>query len=128
MKNNIYAVFLALVISICVLSDISATGRQKRKEADKYKTLACYPARSIPDSIAFPEDTTQYSIRMKGQRNTITMNGKKVIATTDTTEKQNSIRVIGMGNKISINQPDQKSKANITQQGKNNRIQISQHK
>ena len=125
-KINFYTGFLALAISIYSISDILATERQQRKGTAKYKTMANYPARASPGSRASPEDTTQYSIRMEGQSNDITINGKKMGTTPDTTEKQNNIRVRGEGNTVTINQTDQTSEVNISQQGKNNRIKIIQ--
>jgi len=46
--------------------------------------------------------------------------------TPDTITKKNRVFVSGQGNKISIIQDDQKSEVIITQQGKNNKINISQ--
>ena len=119
-KNNFYTGFLVILFSLYSITDILATERQSRDSTARYKTAARYPAR------ASPVDTTQYSIQMEGQSNSITINGKKLVSTCDTTENQNNIRVRGEGNTIIINQTDQKSEVSVTQKGKNNQVKISQ--
>jgi len=119
-KNNLYTGFLVILLSLYSLTDIIANERQNRKEATWNKTEAKCLAR------ASPEDTTQYSIQMEGQSNNITINGKKMVSTCDTTEKQNNIRVRGERNTIIINQTDQKSEVSVSQKGKRNQVKISQ--
>ena len=120
MKNNFYTGFLMILFSLYSITDILATERQNNAKAARNKTAERFQA------SASPLDTTQYSIQMEGQSNSIKINGKKMVSTCDTTEKQNNIRVRGEGNTIIINQTDQKSEVSVTQKGKNNQVKISQ--
>ena len=119
-KNNLYTGFLVILLSFYSITEIRATERQNRKTVEGNKTTVKCPA------IASPNDTTQYSIQMEGQLNSITINGKKMVSTCDTTEKQNNIRVRGERNTIIINQTDQKSEVSVSQKGKRNQVKISQ--
>ncbi|MDD4968609.1 MAG: hypothetical protein PHT07_04185 [Paludibacter sp.] len=119
-KNKLYTGLLILILSLCALTEISTIGMQQKKRTARYLTAASYPAR------ASPGDSTNYSIRMKGRSNSVTINGKVVVSPCDTTEKQNNIRVHGEENTVTIEQTDQNSKVNITQQGKKNQIHITQ--
>jgi len=94
--------------------------RQKRTGSARCKTEVS-PAPRAP-----PADTLQFSVQINGQTNTVIINGKKMETTPDTITKKNRVFVSGQGNKISIIQDDQKSEVIITQQGKNNKINISQ--
>jgi len=125
-RNNLYMIFLVFLVSFYSITDLFASDRQNRKGSAKYKTTANYPARASPGARASPEDTTQYSIKMDGRSNTIILNGKMLVTSPDTTEKQNNIRVTGEGNSVTLHLTDLKSEVNITQQGKNNHIKISQ--
>ena len=120
LKNNLYKGFMIILLSLYSITDIIATERQNRNGAAGYKTAERFPI------SASPVDTTQYSIQMEGQSNSITVNGKKMVSTCDTTENQNNIRVRGEGNTIIINQTDKKSEVSVTQKGKNNQVKISQ--
>ena len=119
-KSNLYTGLLIILLSFYSITDNLAIERQHQDSTARYKTATRYPAR------ASPIDTTQYSIQMKGQSNSITINGKKMVSTCDTTEKQNNIRVRGEGNTIVINQTDRKSEVSVTQHGKSNQVKISQ--
>jgi len=120
MQNNNNTGLLFLILSLCTLTEFSTTWMQQPKHAVHYLTAASYPARASPD------DSTQYSIRIKGQSNSIIVNGKVIVATCDTTQKQNNIQVRGDGNTVTIKQTDQQSEVNINQQGKKNQIHIIQ--
>jgi len=120
MKNNLYTCFLIILFSLYSITDNLATERQNSTKVVGYKTAERFPI------SASPVDTTQYSIQMEGQSNSLTINGKKMVSTCDTTEKQNNIRVRGEGNTIIIKQTDQKSEVSVTQKGKNNQVKISQ--
>jgi len=120
MKNNLYTCFLIILFSLYLITDNLATERQNNTKAARYKTAERFPA------SASLVDTTQYSIQMEGQSNSLTINGKKMVSTCDTTEKQNNIRVRGEGNTIIIKQTDRQSEVSVTQKGKNNQIKISQ--
>ena len=120
MKNNLYTGFLIILFSLYSITDNLATERQNNTKAARYKTAERFPA------SASPVDTTQYSIQMEGQSNSIKINGKKMVSTCDTTEKQNNIRVRGEGNTIIIKQTDRQSEVSVTQKGKNNQVKISQ--
>ena len=120
MKNNLYTGFLVILLSLYSVTDIKATEKQSRNGVGRNSSVAKCPAR------ASPVDTTQYSIQMEGQSNSITINGKKMVSTCDTTEKQNNIRVRGEENTIIINRTDQKTEVSVTQKGKNNQVKISQ--
>ena len=120
MQNNNKTGLLILILSLCTLTEFSTSVMQQPNLAVHYLTAARYPARASPD------DSTEYSIRVKGQSNTIIVNGKVVLATCDTTEKQNNIQVCGEGNTVTIKQTDQQSEVNINQQGKKNQIHIIQ--
>ena len=120
-KNNHYTGLLVILLSFYFITDNLATERQNQDSTTRYKTAARYPVRASPTT-----DTTQYSIQMKGQSNSVTINGKKMVSTCDTTEKQNNIRVRGGGNTIIINQTDRQSEVSVTQKGKNNQVKISQ--
>ena len=125
-KNNLYMGLLVLLISLYSITDFFTNGRQDRTAPAGSKNTPFCLARASPDSRASPGDTTQYSIRISGQSNTITINSKKMVSTPDTTEKPNNIKVRGEGNTITINQTDHTSEVNVTQKGKNNQIKISQ--
>ena len=120
MQNNNKTGLLILILSLCTLTEFSTSVMQQPNQAVHYLTSARYPARASPD------DSTQYSIRVKGQSNSIIVNGKVIVATCDTTQKQNNIQVCGEGNSVTIKQTDQQSEVNITQQGKKNQIHIIQ--
>jgi len=120
-KNKLYTGLLVLILSLCALTELSTIGMQQKKRTARYLTAASYPAR------ASPGDSTNYSIQMKGQSNTVTINGEVVVSSCDTTEKQNNIRVEGEENTVTIKQTDQKSEMNITQKGKKNQIHISKN-
>jgi len=127
-KNNLYTGYLFLTLSLYSIADLSATDRQNRTGSVKYTTMANYPVNTSPGARASPGDTTEYSIQMEGESNTIILNGRILVTTPDTTEKANNIRVTGEGNKVILNQTDQPSEVNIVQKGKNNQIKISQTK
>ena len=120
MQNNNKTGLLILILSLCTQTEFSTSVMQQPNQAVHYLTSARYPARASPD------DSTQYSIRVKGQSNSIIVNGKVIVATCDTTQKQNNIQVCGEGNTVTIKQTDQQSEVNINQQGKKNQIHIIQ--
>ena len=75
-----------------------------------------------------PSDTANYSIQINGQSNILKINSEQQTeAQTGKTEIPNTVKVNGEGNIVSVNQPDKKSKVNISQNGKNNQISISQN-
>ena len=127
-KKNLYTGILILLLSMCTMTDILAAERQAGKITTRHNTTANNQAQTSTGTKATPGDTTQFSIQVEGQSNTIKINGKEMRSTADTTVKQNNIRVSGEGNTVTINQTDRKSEVVITQKGKNNHIQITQKK
>ena len=127
-KNNLYLGFIYLLISLYSITDLYVTERQDRTGAAKYKTAAFYLARASPETRASPEDSIQYSIRKRGESNTVIINGQIRETVPDSIDQKNTIRVDGEWNAVTINQTDQKSEVIITQKGKNNQITISQRK
>jgi hypothetical protein len=120
LKKNLFTFFLIFLFSLCTTTGSFATQRQKRKVSANYKTETNQPAR------ASPADTTDYSVQINGSSNVVTLNGKIVPSTPDTTDKKNSIRVKGEGNTVSIIQTDHSSEVKITQKGKNNQVHVTQ--
>lgn len=101
------------------LSPVSVS--QQRKGSAQCNNTVVSPAPRAP-----PSDSSQYSVRINGPFNSVIVNGKQLVSTPDTTNRKNTILVSGQGNSVSIIQDDHKSEVNITQQGKNNKIKISQ--
>jgi len=126
MKNNLYGGFLVLLISLYTTTYFSVSAKQNRQSDARSDSTSIKLARASPVSRAFPGDSTQCSIKMNGQSNTIILNGKVLVSTPDSTEKRNNIRVTGEGNTVILHQTDQTSEVTVTQIGKNNQIKISQ--
>jgi len=120
MKKNKYIVLLIILLSLYSITLSPISERQKRRNSAQCTTDVS-PAPRAP-----PADSLQYSVRINGQTNSVLINGKTMKTTSDTTNQKNTIRVSGEGNKVTVIQDDHKSEVIISQQGKNNRINISQ--
>jgi len=120
MKRIKDIVFLIILLSLCTQNLSPISQRQKQKESTLCNTEVS-PAPRAP-----PADSSEYSVWIEGHTNSVVLNGKEVVTTPDTTFKRNTVRVIGEGNHVTIIQDDRKSEVSIFQQGKNNKINISQ--
>ncbi|MEI7502843.1 MAG: hypothetical protein WCJ61_06130 [Paludibacter sp.] len=120
MKKIHISGILSFLLSVSSIIDCAAYERQKQKGPAKFKTAANQPAR------ASPEDSTNFSVRINGKANIVTVNGKILPINFDTTNNQNKINVEGEGNAITILQTNQKSEVKVVQKGNNNKISISQ--
>ena len=119
MKNYLSIQFPLLLIVNFTLCNISAQTSTKE---------TYFPAKAtINQRNTTPIDTSDYSIRIIGQTNSVTVNGVPMATTNDTTAKKNTIHVSGEGNTISVVQTNNKSEVIITQKGGNNKVIISQH-
>jgi len=120
MKKIKYIVFLIVLFFMCSATLSPLSQRQKQKDSARYKTEVS-PAPRAP-----PADSTEYSVQINGQTNSVIINGKKMETTPDSIDRKNRVFVSGEGNKVSIILDDHKSEVTISQQGKNNKINISQ--
>ena len=121
---------MLFLLSLSSKAGSLASEEQHQNGSDKFKM----------DMIrGSPTDSCQNSIQIKGHANVVIINGKLMVTSPDSTQKQNNIRVNGEGNTIrivqndkqlnsvSVIQNDKKSKVSITQNGNNNRIIISKN-
>lgn len=120
MKNIYITGILSVLLSVTAIIDCEAYEMQRRKGPVQFKTAANQPAR------ASPADSAEFSVQIKGKRNTVTVNGKVLPAAPDTADTQNKISVDGEGNSITLIQTEQQSEVKISQKGNNNKISISQ--
>jgi len=119
-KKILYTLFVLFLFFLYSIMEDSAAGRLKGNLTFGHKTSENKQTR------ASPADTSQYSIQITGPSNVVTINGKIVQSTPDTTDKKNSIRVSGEGNRVSIIQTDHSSEVTVSQKGSHNQVHISQ--
>lgn len=94
MKNR-YVSLLLIILSLYTITVCDVCKSQSQRKAVNSLTEENPLNKSPSDSIQ--SDSTQYSIRIKGQSNLVKANGKVMKTTPDSTDMQNknSIRVYG---------------------------------
>ena len=118
---KIFTVCVLLPLCFCAADECYATDGAKHKRMVKSKN------QETQLSKVASADTTLYSIQMNGQSNEVTVNKELQTETSPCkSEKPNTIIVKGEGNTVSLSQTDKKSKVNISQNGNNNKISITQ--
>lgn len=80
-----------------------------------------------PLNKASPVDSTEYSIKVDGQDNTVTVNGKLMKNTPDSISNNNKIYVSGDSNIVKVKTSD-KSEVIVQQKGNKNQVNIIQNK
>ncbi len=113
--KHLFAVFILMLLTLCTTLPCCAGEGHKRKQTVGSKSTV-NPSRT---------DTT-FSIRVSGPSNSVMINNRPVSTTPGKTDTKNTITVSGEGNSVSVNKADQNSTVNISQNGNNNQINISQ--
>ncbi len=129
--KNMKTIFTFLLIIIFWLNAIpgaSESRTQKQKEATKQKTAVAGNTNTIQN-----DSLSGYSINVNGQQNSVriitdSLAGKSPETNAIPKINSNSVEISGEGNSVSVSSDNKKSKVNISQNGNNNQISITQHR
>ena len=119
--KKIFACFLLSLLSLYAVTGCSASERPAQKKSPGSQN-------QVPRlTNVSPVDTAQYSVQVNGETNTVKINNQPVKTTKGLAGKQNTITINGEGNTVSVNKDTEKSKVNISQNGNNNHVTITQN-
>lgn len=120
MKKLHFLGFQIVLLCLYSTTESSASDNKNRKGRVDNKNEANELIRAPPSY------SNQYSIQIIGPSNVVEINGRCIETIPDSLDCRNKIRVNGQGNTLSIQQINQESNVNIVQQGRNNKLTISQ--